>query len=146
MSAPQRMGCADYADFNMPFFTGNLTFLLSPAAYKPITDAMADADRIVLTPKDFTGACVRVKAGGNTAVLGWEPYEADVTEAVRQGLPIEVTVEGTRANVFGPLHERPKPAPSCGPGSFMTGGDQWTDSYSLVDSGLRGFTFRALRR
>ena len=92
---------------------------------------------------EFAAAVCGVWIAGHAAVLGWEPYEADVTEAVRRGLPINVTVEGTHTNVFGPLHELPKPAYACGPGSFMTEGDAWTDEYSLLDSGLRGFTFKA---
>ena len=146
VTAPERMGCCNYADRDMPFYTGNLTFELSPEAYRPAVENMADADRIVLVPKEFTGACVKVEAAGKTAVLGWEPYEADVTEAVRGGLPIRVTLVGTRINVFGPLHETAKPAWACGPGNFVTEGDEWTDGYSLLDSGLRGFTFRAQTR
>ncbi len=146
VSAPKRMGCENYAAYDMPFFTGNLTFALPPESCKPLTDALPEADRIVLTPKDFTGACVKVEAAGKTAVLCWEPFEADVTEAVRRGLPISVTVDGTRTNVFGPLHELPKPAYACGPGNFMTDGDNWTDDYSLLDSGLRGFVFKAQKR
>ena len=103
-------------------------------------------DRIVLMPKEFTGGCVKVTAAGKTTVLGWDPYEADVTEAYRQGAPISVTVYGTRTNVFGPLHEVAKPAGVCGPGSFVTGGDQWTDNYSLLRSGVRGFTFKAQQK
>ena len=145
-AAPLLMGCDDYAAYDMPFFTGNLTFQLAPEAYLPLLRGFDGADRIVLTPKDFTGACVKVEAAGKTAVLGWEPYEADVTEAVRRGLPIEVTVEGTRANLFGPLHETPRPAGACGPGSFLTDGENWTDEYSLLPSGLRGFTFKAQKK
>jgi hypothetical protein len=138
------MGCDNYVAYDMPFFTGNLTFTLPAEAYKDILgDAAADADRIVLTPKDFTGGCVKVTAAGKTTVLGWDPYEADVTEAYRAGLPIEVTVDGTRINTFGPLHEVQKPGWACGPDSFLTGGDNWTDDYNLLESGLRGFTFKA---
>ena len=146
VALPERMGCANYADYHMPFYTGNLTFELSPEAYRPAVAQMTGADRIVLTPKDFTGACVKVEAAGTTAVLGWEPFEADVTEAVQKGLPILVTVEGTRINVFGPLHETAKPALACGPGNFVTEGEAWTDDYSLLSSGLRGFTFKAQKR
>lgn len=147
VAPPALMGCDNYAAYDMPFFTGNLTFALTPEDYGNILgDAAKDADRIVLTPKDFTGGCVKVTAGDKTTVLGWDPYEADVTEAYRAGLPIRVTVEGTRINVFGPLHEVAKPAGSCGPGNFVTGGDQWTDDYSLLRSGLRGFTFKAQKK
>ncbi|MBQ6021406.1 MAG: hypothetical protein IJL25_00605 [Clostridia bacterium] len=145
--APPLMGCKDYADYGMPFFTGNLTFELSPEAYLPaLKDIAGAADRIVLTPKDFTGACVKVTSAGKTEVLGWEPYEADVTEAVRNEEPIFVTVVGTRVNVFGPLHELPKPAYACGPGNFLTEGENWTEDYSLLSSGVRGFTFKAQKK
>ena len=141
---PPVIGCDNYAAYNLPFFTGNMTITLTAEDYKPLLGDAADtADRIVLTPKDFTGGCVKVTAGGKTTVLGWDPYEADVTEAYRQGLPISVTVVGVRTNLFGPLHQVPKPAGSCGPGSFVTRGDAWTDDYSLLSSGLRGFTFKA---
>ena len=144
VNTPARMGCDNYSAYNMPFFTGNLTFTLTPEAYGSILgDAATDADRIVLTPKDFTGGCVKVKAGNQTTILGWDPYEADITEAYRAGLPIEVTVDGTRINTFGPLHEVDKPGWACGPDSFLSGGDNWTDDYSLLASGLRGFTFKA---
>lgn len=144
VEVPSVMGCDNYSAYNMPFFTGNLTFTLTPDDYKDILgDAAKDADRIVLTPKEFTGGCAKVTVGDKTTVLGWDPYEADVTEAYKNGLPISVTVVGTRVNVFGPLHEVAKPAGACGPGNFVTGGDQWTDNYSLLRSGLRGFTFKA---
>ena len=144
VASPDRMGCDNYSAYNMPFFTGNLTFTITPEAYGSILgDVATDADRIVLTPKDFTGGCVKVKAGDKTTVLGWDPYEADITEAYRAGLPIEVTVEGTRINVFGPLHEVEKPGWACSPDSFVSGGNNWTDDYNLLASGLRGFIFKA---
>ncbi|MBQ3507071.1 MAG: hypothetical protein IJA91_00860, partial [Clostridia bacterium] len=147
VATPGLMGCDNYAAYDMPFFTGNLTYALTKEDYENILgDAAKDADRIVLTPKEFTGGCVKVRAAGKTTVLGWDPYEADVTEAYRNGLPISVTVEGVRTNVFGPLHEVSKPAGACGPGNFVTGGDQWTDDYSLLRSGLRGFIFKAQKK
>ena len=147
VGTPGLMGCDNYAAYDMPFFTGNLTFALTKEDYENILgDAAKDADRIVLTPKEFTGGCVKVTAAGKTTVLGWDPYEADITEAYRNGLPISVTVEGVRTNVFGPLHEVAKPAGACGPGNFVTGGHAWTDDYSLLRSGLRGFIFKAQKK
>ena len=143
---PAEIGCGNYADFRMPFYTGNMTYVLAPEAYKPLVSGFPNADRIVLTPASFTGACVKVTAAGKTAVLGWEPFEADVTEAARRGLPIEVTVVGTRINVFGPLHETEKPAWACGPDNFVTSGEHWTDEYCLLASGLGGFTLKAQNR
>jgi len=147
VGTPGLIGCDNYAAYDMPFYTGNLEFCLSPDDFENILgDAAKDADRIVLTPKEFTGGCVKVVAAGKPTVLGWDPYEADVTEAYRNGLPISVIVEGVRTNVFGPLHEVDKPAGACGPGNFVTGGSAWTDDYSLLRSGLRGFIFKAQKK
>jgi hypothetical protein len=144
---PRVIGCEDFSIYGLPFYTGNMTVTLTAEAYGSILgDVAKTADRIVLTPKDFTGGCVKVTANGKTVVLGWDPYEADVTEAFRQGHPIEVTVTGVRSNVFGPLHEIPKPARACGPGNFVTQGERWTDDYSLLSSWLRGFVFKAQRK
>ena len=141
------MGCKNYAEYGMPFYSGNLTFSVAPEMFADVLgDSAETADLIVLTPKDFTGACVKVSVGKRTDVLGWDPYEADVTEAYRRGLTIKVTVFGTRANLFGPLHETNRPAPSCGPGNFVTDGEHFTEDYSLINSGLRGFTFKAQKK
>ncbi len=147
VAPPATVGCDNYAAYDLPFFTGNMTYHITPEQYRGILgDTAADADRIVLTPASFTGGCAKVEALGKTAVLGWDPYEADITEAYRQNAPIDVTVEGVRTNVFGPLHEVAKPAGHCGPGNFVTGGNAWTDNYSLLPSGLRGMTFKAQKQ
>ena len=147
VGTPGLIGCDNYAAYNLPFYTGNMEYILTPEDFENILgDAAKDADRIVLTPKEFTGGCVKVNAAGKTTVLGWDPYEADITEAYKNGLPISVIVEGVRTNVFGPLHEVDKPAGACGPGNFVTGGNAWTDDYSLLRSGLRGFIFKAQKK
>ncbi len=147
VGVPATIGCDNYVAYDLPFFTGNMTYHLTPAMYKDILgDAADDADRIVLTPVQFTGGCVKVEALGQKTVLGWDPFEADITEAYRAGAPIDVTVEGVRTNVFGPLHEVAKPAGHCGPGNFVTGGDGWTDNYSLLPSGLRGIAIKAQKK
>ncbi len=141
---PETIGCDNYEVYNMPFYTGCMTFHIMPEQYKAILGEAGDhADRITLTPDHFTGGCAKVTALGKTTVLGWEPYEADITDAYRRNAPIDVTIVGSRTNVFGPLHEVAKPAGACGPGNFVTGGDQWTDNYSLLSSGVRGFVFKA---
>ena len=141
---PKRIGCENYENYGLPFYTGCMTYRLTPEQYRGILgDAADQAERILLSPASFTGGCVKVSAMGRTTVLGWEPYEADVTEAVRAGASIDVTVVGTRRNVFGPLHQIPKIAGACGPGNFTTEGAGWTDEYSLIDSGLTGITLRA---
>ena len=68
------------------------------------------------------------------------PYKADVTDAVRGGKTLRVTLVGTRRNLFGPLHYAPRFYKGCGPERFTTKGANWTDNYALIDSGLHGIT------
>ena len=74
-------------------------------------------------------------------LLLWDPYEADVTDAVRAKQTIAVTVVGTRHNVFGPLHLVPAIQGAYDPGSFLTSGSEWSNDYVLTDSALCGVTF-----
>ncbi len=119
----------------MPFYTGEVTYLVTPGHYSALS--LQDGDRVKLCPTAFTGSLVRVDADGMSEQrLIWDPYEADVTDAVRAGKTIFVTVVGTRRNVFGPLHFAPRFYGACGPGHFVTDGDDWTNDYACIDSGL----------
>ncbi|MBQ7830000.1 MAG: hypothetical protein IJ345_06995 [Clostridia bacterium] len=141
---PRLLGCESYATYDMPFYTGSITYHLTADHYAEALGADGDAaDRIVISPEHFTGGCVKVTALGKTTILGWDPYEADVTEAYRIGAPIDITVVGTRRNLFGPLHLYPNTAIGCDPNRFMTSGSEWTDDYCLIDSGLTGIVFKA---
>ncbi len=143
---PDQVGCENFEAYCLPFYTGCMTYHLTPEQYRGLlNEDYETADRIVLSPLSFTGGCVKVTALGRTQVLGWDPYEADVTAAVRAGAPIDVTVVGTRRNVFGPLHQVPRLDGAYGPGNFVTGGQGWTDDYSLLDSGLTGIVLKAQR-
>ncbi len=42
----------------------------------------------------------------------------------------------TRRNTFGPLHQIPIHTPSYGPLNFITEGDQFSEEYKLIPSGL----------
>ncbi len=141
---PEKIGCENFDRYDLPFYTGYMTYHLTPEQYAGVLgDAANTADRIVLSPASFVGGCVKVTALGKTTTLGWDPYEADVTEAYRAGAPIDVTVVGTRRNVFGPLHQIPALDGAYGPGNFVTSGPGWTDNYSLLDSALTGIVFKA---
>lgn len=132
-----RFGNTDVAA--MPFYTGELTYLITPEHYSALN--CSDGDRVKLTPTAFFGGLVRIQADGmEEQHLIWDPYEADVTDAVRGGKTLRVTVVGTRRNLFGPLHYAPRFYEACGPGNFVTEDAEWTDDYALTDSGLHGIT------
>lgn len=142
VALPEKIGCKNFINYNMPFYSGCMTYHVTPESIPEAAKAVAEGERVVLAPKHFTGGCVKVTAMGKTTVLGWNPYEADVTEAVKAGAPIDVTVVGTRRNTFGPLHQLPALDGAYGPGNFVTGGNSWTNDYSLLDSGLTGIVFK----
>ncbi len=137
------IGFGNLGQYGRPFYSGNLTYCLTPEMY---AGDISKGDRIVLSPNAPFAGCIRVTACGKTTVLGWDPYQADVTEAVRSGASIEVTVVGTRRNLFGPLHQIPALAGNYGPGNFVTRGDGWTDGYSFLDSGLHSVAFHIQKK
>jgi hypothetical protein len=138
VAAPAQIGLGNYANYGMPFYTGSMTYRILPEMYAGLT--VEEGDQVTLSAK-FTGGCFKVTTESGTQIVGWDPYEADVTEAVKAGQSIDLCVVGTRKNVFGPLHQLPAIAGACGPGNFVTGGANWTDEYVLIDSGAKSITF-----
>ena len=144
-TVPDKIGCENYENYNLPFYTGCVTYKLTPEMYADKLQ-INDGERVFLSPESFTGGCVKVSADNmEDVILAWNPYEADVTEAVKAKKTIDVTVVGTRRNVFGPLHQIPKIDTAYGPGNFVTGGKGWTDEYSLIDSGLTGIVLKTCK-
>ena len=144
---PKVVGCRNFEKYDLPFYTGAMTYHLTPAQYEgKLSLELEEGDRIVLSPIQATGGCIKVTTSKGTEILGWDPYEADVTDAVKRGETIDVTVVGTRRNVFGPLHELPRIVGGYGPGNFVTSGANWTDDYSLIDSGLRGIALKVQKK
>ena len=131
----EHLPAGDLANAAMPFYTGEVTYLLTPDKYAALT--VCDGERVLLSPTSFTGSLLRVQPDGGPEIrMIWDPYEADVTDAVRAKKTIRVTVVGTRRNLFGPLHFAPIYDGAYGPGHFVTGGDAWTDDYALIPSGI----------
>ncbi len=141
---PKAIGCEKLETYNLPFYTGEITYLLTPEMYRGCI--VEDGERVLLSPTAFTGSLIRVTADDcEEQRLCWDPYEADVTEAVRAQKTIHVTVVGTRRNVFGPLHLVPAIQGAYGPGHFVTEGASWSDDYILIDSALSGILLRKMK-
>ncbi len=143
-SLPAKLACKSYAEQNLPFYSGNVTFQLSAADYQKKI-ALKAGERVFLTAEFYGAAAVIAAEGCKEQILAWEPYEADVTEAVKSGKDISVTVLGTRKNTFGPLHTVPCVVYRCGHGSFVTSGEEWTDAYHLLPDGLRSIQLTVKR-
>lgn len=97
--------------------------------------------KIFLRIDSFAGAMLIVRADGIADIpLISDPFEADITDAVKAGSEIKLVLVGTRRNLFGPLHLIPAYSGSYGPGSFMTAGKNYDDGYVLTKSGITGLS------
>ncbi len=123
----------------LPFYTGRITYEVTPEIYGECVDK--DARRVMISIPHATGALVDVSCGETTQRIMWEPYTADVTDAVRAGRTIEITMVNTRRNVFGPMHILPPECRTCSPGSFITKGEKWSDEYTFIEARLGDVKF-----
>jgi len=136
---PQTLSLDDMAKRNLPFYSGRATVEIPAESYLSQTDETAE--HIYVQVPAFTGALVTVEYGDTKKQIAWEPYTAEITEAVKKRLPLRITQVNTRRNSFGPLHIVPTIQRSYGPDSFLTAGDRWSDEYSLIEASIGEIRF-----
>jgi len=110
---PDTLSLDDCAKKNLPFYSGKYTVEIPADAYLPLVDQ--EADRFWIQIPSFTGALATVKYGSVKHRIAWEPYTAEITEAVKSKLPLRITMVNTRRNSFGPLHIVPTIQGAYGP-------------------------------
>ncbi len=137
---PEKIGNGNLAEYDLPFYTGAVTYILPASEFEKYK-----GQRVIISPEKFTGGLCKVTTSSGVSVLAWDPYEADITEAVEKGEDILFTVVGTRRNTFGPLHVVPAIQGAYGPESFVTSGRGWSDDYMLIDSALTGVKVRTVK-
>ena len=130
VASPARVAASDISGQGLPFYSGAIRYTLK-VERKP-----TEGERIFLTVPEFEGACLKVVANGNTQIIGWQPYEADITDALAETDEIALELVLTRRNRFGPLHQLPVRAPNYGPNNWFTEGEGWSDEYQLWPVGL----------
>ena len=137
-----KLNTGDWVRQGLPFYSGAVSYRAR------VSVRSARGERAVLCVPKFQGSCVRVLVNGQTAgVIGWKPYEVDITDFVGDG-PSEITIEvmSHRRNSFGPLHQaRPENA-GTGPWQFVTAGDRWCDGYNLHKCGLMASPYMSYRK
>ncbi len=129
---PETLSFGSLKEQGLPFYTGGLTYTLPGSLW-----GKADPEACVfLKPGVFHGALLRVETPEGVTRIGWDPVEADITAAVRAGADVQLTLVGTRRNTFGPLHMVPAVIEATGPMHFTTQGDEWSDDYVFIESGI----------
>lgn len=140
MDLPSEIGFDNLREYNLPFYTGCVSYRIDPSKY------YVKGKKLILKVDSFSGSLVKVTRAGSLndsekIVLGWDPYEADITYFASSGEMIDVTLVCNRKNMFGPLHQIPAVPGATGPENFTTGGkDSWNDDYVLMDSKIGGIT------
>ncbi len=148
VSRPGRIGFRDLIEYNMPFYTGSVTYKIPAGLFAEYRDA----DRVILRTDGYRGSLAEVhslgasRSGGRREIIAWDPYEADITSWVKEESDIGVTLVCSRRNMFGPLHLVPTETSAYGPEHFVTGGSSWSDDYRFIGSAVYGITIEAQRK
>jgi hypothetical protein len=128
---PETLKPGDLTAQGLPFYTGPISYFITLSGKPP------KGQRAFLATPKFEAACIKVHAGKRPSkMIAWQPYEAEVTEAMAAGEVIELEVVLTRRNTFGPLHLVPLRAGAYGPDHWVTEGQSWSQNYMLYPSGL----------
>ncbi len=115
----------------MPFYPGDVEYT------KIIRANQGMKARVILGK--WYGTCATVKVNGEVAaVLGWPPYETDITGLLAAGENrVSVTVTGSLKNLIGPFHNV-KTVGIVTPWSFKYAPENQPEpaGYDLIDYGL----------
>jgi hypothetical protein len=130
---PAELRPGSWVEQGYPFFVGNMSYQV------PVTFKKGEQVRLRLDGSVGTLFVVRAQ-GKEIARLGWQPWEADVTAALKPGRNVlELVVVSSLENAFGPLHNDTYRTKGndwwFGPNSFADA-EHWTDAYHHEPYGL----------
>jgi hypothetical protein len=111
-----KLEIGDICAQGLPFYSGSVTYKV------PLPEG---ARRLRLP--SIGGACAKV----NGQILGWDPFEAEVSDGVA-----DVEIILTRRNTFGPLHDVLDPRGWICPQHFVTENSEYCGKPMLIPSGL----------
>ncbi|MBI3694157.1 MAG: hypothetical protein HY238_04875, partial [Acidobacteria bacterium] len=131
LSAPPKLEFGSWARQGYPFYAGS-------ALYQADVEAPPGADRLRIELGEWQGSVAEVLLDGKpAAVLGWQPYRAEVSISTGAH-QIAVRVVSTPRNLFGPFHNRARPRMRAWPAAWADFPDHQPagSSYDLLDYGL----------
>jgi len=133
-ASPLNLG--SWALQGLPFYGGAVEY---SNQYRLETSALKGR-RAFVGLKDWSGVVAEVRVNGKKAgVIGFEPFELDVTKVLKPGLnDVSVLVYGSLKNTLGPHHNDP-PLGRAWPGAFQQGAKEGYppgSKYHVVRYGL----------
>ncbi len=129
---PKTLSSGNWIDQGYPFYTGTIRYKTVFSLKKKSNES-----RVLIRLPEAKGSLfiININGKGNIPIC-WQPFEADVTEFVKDGQnEITIDVVSSLRNSFGPLHNKIIELHSVTPATFVDE-NNWTDSYQLVPYGL----------
>ncbi|TVP80197.1 MAG: hypothetical protein EA353_04530, partial [Puniceicoccaceae bacterium] len=125
---PDKLEIGTVTDQGLPFYSGEI-------AYHKALPRTLDSQSFSCELPEFAGACARVEADSQSALLAFAPYTAELN-ALQPEATLSIRVILTRQNLMGPFHRVPKDEIMTGPASFRTSGLAYSTGYELFSGGL----------
>ncbi|MCK5737836.1 hypothetical protein KAH55_01590 [bacterium] len=129
---PDFLDLGDWVVQGLPFYSGAVTF-------QGWLECPKESNcRYYVEVPEFAGGCVQVRVNGKTAgVIGWQPYELDITDFLEKGENLlHLQLVSSRRNSHGPLHQALPEDVWTGSAQFVTEGERWTETYNLRPTGI----------
>jgi len=134
LAAPKPLGLGAWKEQGLPFFSDRV-------AYGRDYELRPSEARIKVTLERWHGTVAEVLVNGKSAgIIGWQPYELDITGLVANGKNrVEVVVVGSLKNALGPHHGKISRG-LVSPGSFRLAPEHQPAgvAYDLEGYGLLG--------
>jgi len=120
-----------------PWTGQGLDFYSAAVLYKLSVKRPASGQRVQLCLPDISCTAAAIHVGDKTFVLAWQPFTADITEALVKDInSVTIEVIGGRKNILGPLHVATSSWTS--PDKFDPNHKDRTFEYQLSAHGLTG--------
>ena len=129
---PEVLKPGNWTQQGLAFYSGLVSYHMT------VEIQSVENQKIILKIPRFAGIALAIKVNDMDAgVLGWEPYQIDITNLIKQGSNrVEIQVFGHRRNSHGPLHYKDKEPPLIGPGQFIDDGKNWCPEFRLLECGI----------
>lgn len=103
MVAPRPLSTGNWVGQGLPFYADGVS-------YAKTYDLIKSPQSAQIHLGEWQGSVASIRVNGEKAgIIGWQPYELDITEYLGQGdNHIEVVVYATPRNLLGPHHNHPR--------------------------------------
>jgi hypothetical protein len=132
ITEPTELTLGSWKDQGLPFYSASISYIKT-------FNGEDEKNNYIIKLNKWSGTVAEIIVNGESAgIIGWQPYELDVSEWVEKGTnTIEVKVFGSLKNLLGPHHNNPTLG-RVTPWSFFYANEHQPSGrdYHLLDYGL----------